>query len=660
MYTLPFRQVHLDFHTSEKIVAVGNEFDSQEFAETLARAKVNSITCFSKCHHGLIYHETKLGARHPHLAQNLLGEQIEACHRRGIKVPVYISVGLDEFMLAKHQDWQVVGADGRLSGPAPTEAGYHLMCFNNDDYLSYLEAEIDEVFEMFPVDGLFFDIIGSWNCACRRCRAGMEAKGLDFLDADARRVYSDAVTWELKERLTSAVRRNSPDCGIFFNSGHVGPHWRREGRFFSHLELESLPSGGWGYDHFPVTARYARNLGVEFLGMTGKFQTTWGDFGSFKNTAALEYECFTALALGGRCSVGDQLHPSGRLTEATYRLIADVYSGVEMREPWCIGATPVVDVAVVNPEAIGKAKGRVDDSIAGAYRVLKEGFHQFDVIDTESDLSKYKVVILPDIITLDEAYAAKLDQYIAGGGKLLASYESGLRADLSGFALGSMGVDYQGVCEFEKPFVAPATEAMSHGVPPSEHVIYERGMKVSPKEGTEVIIDLYEPYFNRTALHFCSHQHAPVDKKSLLPAATKRDGIVYFVHPIFGLYKRYAVKTYKQLLLNALSLLLPEVDRSVRATAPSTAEFTLNRQAAQNCTVLHALHYIPIRRADRFDVIEEAIPIFDVAVWVKLEKKPSYVSLEPQGEPLAFIWDGTHAGVTIPHVKGHQMVVFKD
>jgi hypothetical protein len=52
MPTMPFRQVHLDFHTSEQIPGVGSRFDGERFAETLKRAHVNSITCFSRCHHG--------------------------------------------------------------------------------------------------------------------------------------------------------------------------------------------------------------------------------------------------------------------------------------------------------------------------------------------------------------------------------------------------------------------------------------------------------------------------------------------------------------------------------------------------------------------------------------------------------------------------------
>jgi hypothetical protein len=56
------------------------------------------------------------------------------------------------------------------------------------------------------------------------------------------------------------------------------------------------------------------------LGMTGKFHTTWGEFGGFKHPNALRYECAAMLAYGAKCSVGDQLHPLGRMDESTYVL----------------------------------------------------------------------------------------------------------------------------------------------------------------------------------------------------------------------------------------------------------------------------------------------------------------------------------------------------
>jgi len=40
---LRFRQVHLDFHTSEHIEGIGAQFDPDEFASTLEKAHVNLV-----------------------------------------------------------------------------------------------------------------------------------------------------------------------------------------------------------------------------------------------------------------------------------------------------------------------------------------------------------------------------------------------------------------------------------------------------------------------------------------------------------------------------------------------------------------------------------------------------------------------------------------
>ena len=73
-FELRFRQIHLDFHTSQHIPDVGAAFDPEEFAATLSRARVDSVTCFGRCHHGYIYYDTKAfpERRHPHLKRNLL------------------------------------------------------------------------------------------------------------------------------------------------------------------------------------------------------------------------------------------------------------------------------------------------------------------------------------------------------------------------------------------------------------------------------------------------------------------------------------------------------------------------------------------------------------------------------------------------------------
>ncbi len=47
MITLPSRQVHLDFHTSELIHDVGEDFDKAQWQAALRAGHLNSFTVFA-------------------------------------------------------------------------------------------------------------------------------------------------------------------------------------------------------------------------------------------------------------------------------------------------------------------------------------------------------------------------------------------------------------------------------------------------------------------------------------------------------------------------------------------------------------------------------------------------------------------------------------
>ena len=176
MYTLRYRQVHLDFHTSEKIPGVGSRFRREEWQQALQEGHIDSITIFSKCHHGLSYHDTRVGVRHPLMEEELLPRQIEACREIDVNCPVYISAGLDEAMMQRHPEWGIVGKGGQVFNPlAP---GFKRLCFNTP-YLDYLCAQIEEEVSRFDTNGIFLDIIGAVPCYCKWCLASMAQEGID-------------------------------------------------------------------------------------------------------------------------------------------------------------------------------------------------------------------------------------------------------------------------------------------------------------------------------------------------------------------------------------------------------------------------------------------------------------------------------------------------
>ncbi len=653
---LRFRQVHLDFHTSEAIAGIGTEFDSEEFAATLDRARVDSITCFARCHHGWLYYDTHVfpERRHPHLQRNLLFEQIAACHARNIRVPIYITVQWDHYTSQRHPEWCVVTPDGRLEGTPPYQAGFYRRLCVNTPYRDFLKAHTAEVLETFPTDGLFFDIVQAQDCSCFACTAGMAAGGLDAEDAAIRRAYGAQVIDEFVHDMTTFVRQYHADCTIFYNGGHVGTHHRSIADAYTHWEIESLPSGGWGYMHFPITQRYARNLGRDCLGMTGKFHTSWGDFHSFKNVEALRYECFRMLSLGAKCSVGDQLEPHGRISQPVYDLIGAVYAEVEQKEPWCVQARAVVEIGVLTPEEFhGGGIGALPAAVIGAIRMLEEGGHQFDIVDTKADLARYQVLVLPDNIPVSPELAATLEAFVANGGSLIASFESGLTPHGSTFALPLLGVTRIGPAPYSPDFLVPRG-AIGKGLPETEHVMYLQGLEVSAALDSEVLAETFMPYFNRTWEHFCSHRHTPSAGQVGYPGIIRNGNAIYFAHPIFGQYHANAPRWCKTLFLNALDLLLPEP--LLRHGGPSTIVATLNEQPAENRQVAHLLHYIPERRSQDIDIVEDVIPLYNLPVSVRSDHPIRRVACVPQNAEVSFTQRDGRVEFTIPVIAGHQMV----
>ena len=79
---LRYRQIHLDFHTSEQLANIGGEFDAGAWAQQLVEAQVDSVTCFARGHHGMMFCDTQAHAkrRHALLPSRFLVEPTEATH----------------------------------------------------------------------------------------------------------------------------------------------------------------------------------------------------------------------------------------------------------------------------------------------------------------------------------------------------------------------------------------------------------------------------------------------------------------------------------------------------------------------------------------------------------------------------------------------------
>lgn len=611
----PLRRVHLDFHTSPLIPDVAREFDPQAFAATFKRAHVESVTVFAKCHHGMCYYPTRTGTAHPALdGRDLLGEMIEALHREGIQAPIYTTVAWEEDIADRFPEWRQQRADGTLARVGDEDSletrqpgGWRFNEWTHPDYQDYIEAHVREILGRYDVDGFFFDIL--FHAAGAHCSAAAQkfrAKhGLTGGDAETFQRFEALAQDRFGARFTRLIRSRTRRATVFYNSGldvsidaTIGGRVRV--RHVTHLEIESLPSGFWGYYHFPRLARGASQWGQRWIGMTGRFQKMWGDFGGIKPQAALEFDCFRAQALGGGNSIGDQLPPRGTLDLAAYRLIAAVYAQCAAAEPFYAGSTALPQIGILTANHPARDAARTARADEAAVLMCEETHYEGALLDELADLSRFALLILPDETVITPTLRDKLRAYHRTGGKLLVSHRAG--HDATGkWALDFLPLTIGGDCALF-PTYWRARRSFAPEFADSDRVFYAQGLDVRRGRGTETLIDRVLPYFQRSDQAFSSHfQTPPVARPAPHPAVVAGANFVYFADPIFREYRESGNLIARDAWRSAMTRLIGAPPFA--AGLPTTVLSVPRRRGTD--LLLTLLHYVPVRKAVTLDLLEE-------------------------------------------------------
>jgi len=650
MIRLPAREVHLDFHTSPDIMGVGSMFDKKQFQKMLLKGHVNSMTVFAKGHHGYCYYPTKVGTQHPGMQPgfDLTGAMIDACHEIGVRAPVYITLGWSAHDAEMHPEWIARNKDGSYScmhydfgadakEPKPNCSWINLCSAGG--YRQYLYDLTEEVCSRYKdLDGLFFDIVFVYDaCFCDSCRKGMMAEGVN---ADT---YYEKEKRKTLQGLVDILKKSHPGASIFFNSGGADilkPQWHD---LSTHYEMEDLPTTWGGYDKMPLRARYFSKSGKEYLGMTGKFHTSWGEFGGYKSKNALKYECACMMANGAKISIGDQMHPLGFLDDATYDLIGSAYSYVESIEPYCCDTTDLSTLAVmVSP---------VEEVNEGISRLLLDAHINFGVITKPKDMNDYHFIVVPDGVRFDAETERAVNAFLREGNKLILLGGAGLRKERDAFAFETT-LKYEGKSSFDVDYLA-VSDKLADGMVRSPILCYISAHKTSG--GNEVLASLRNPYFNRTYGHYCSHCNTPYSLDEVSYPACVRDGnVTYVAHELAKEYKEYGVILHRNYFENVLSN--AGYRDQVKTNLPVTGRVRLVEQSKENRYILHLL-YAPTIKRGNVEMIEDLPVLAGITATVEVEKKIKSVCLEPQGKEIPFTQENGEIHFTLDVFSCHQIVV---
>lgn len=654
MRRLPTRQVHLDFHTSPLIPGVGEEFDKKQFQSALKEGNVNSVTVFAKCHHGYCYYPTKIGTQHPTMEPgfDLTGAMIDAAHEIGIDAPIYITAGWSVLDSENHPEWCMRNEDGSIqtmnldlnaeADDIRPNCSWKDLCFSGE-YEKHIYDLTAEICDRYPrVDGLFYDIIYiSDACYCDNCKKGMQKEGLDPSKPEDAKEYYRRNHLRFMKNCTDILHEKHPEATIFFNSGGADIYRPEYHDGQTHFEMEDLPTAWGGYDKMPPRASVMSRYKKEYLGMTGKFHTEWGEFGGYKNPNALKYEALLMAMYGAKCSIGDQMLPCGRLDMETYKCIGVAYRALEQIEPWCWPAQSTTKLGVY-------LSGN-ETSDEGLHKILLEAHLDFEVVLEGDSLEPFKALIMPDCVNVSEAEAQRIRSFVSAGGALLFTGSSLVK---NGEFMVDPGAVFVGDADYRQDYFCPDSRLeLPYGNAP--FICYRSAYKSKVTDG-EVLAKVYEPWFDRTYKAFCSHRNTPYRSEAAEhPAVVKKDNVIWMAHPVCSLYREYGAQLFKEAVLKALSLIYSPL---YSIELPSGDRSRLTHQPEQNRFVLHTAYAVPMQRGC-ITVLED-MPEFKN---VKVSMKPGVseitgVRTVPSMSGIPYVYENGCLSFAIPYLCCYQAI----
>ena len=633
-----------DNHTHMEIPEVGRDFDPEYFTDQLLECGVDYLTFHARCNVGMAYYDTKIGTRHPSLKYDLFGALAECCRKKHIALVAYLNGGISTMECLEHPEWvrhPFPGTD-RFGTVDPFSI---TVCYNSS-FRAHLIAMIREIAAKYPVEGFFIDCVGRAACICPRCVRKMKELGFDHTDLESVREFARLSALDYCREVAAAVREMLPEPMLYFN----GPVFGTAREIDTFFDCECLPTGVWGYEYLPTMAHYMRNIkpGTQTLNMTGRFND-WGDFGGLRTKESLKFDLLYGLAHGMRPNVGGQVHPRGDRDEAVFDRIREVYGDLQRFDPWYEDAENQADVAVVYPA--DDRELRFKRSIRSCVRMLDELKIQFDIVlaDCEKSWGEYKLLILPEDVTVSDELARRVSEHIARGGAFFAC--GGEAAKRFG---NELGVAYLGDSGLDPVYFKMHGE-FSSGVPDMFLSLYAAAAKARPA-GARCAAPLVKPYFNRGWTGTHALFYTPPEAETGMPFLTVKDRCVWCSGELFSGYAVHGALHLRDIFRNVVTALLPEpLVKTVKL--PAQVRVAVTKQPGR--ITVHVIAYAPEKRGDTA-VVEDPAAVVNGEFLLRtgeLGIKNAY--LAPDRSPVGIAREGEYTRIKLPVFEGYALVVLE-
>lgn len=612
---------------------------------------------------------------------------LEAAHKNNIREIIYLNVHcFVERLYDVHPEWAQLDRDGKEI------MAYDLYYFNciNGGWFDFFKENVKKLCS-HDIDGIFLDgpVVAQNGCYCKSCQKKFSTKyNKSIFDASREEWLEfrvDSVTEYIK-KTNEIVKSINPNIMLYLNNSALraditGSNTRKVEPYVDMSGAE----GGFVWVNKTTSLWHAGSMAKAIENQSkGKPTVIFiaGDhkpYSYYMHTAA-ETKILYAQSIANGANVWYGIHapiyvmsaPGGKAAiemnkfhaenEALYKKTKPVSKVALMwsQESANYYSSSVATTDFTQSQHIGleTKSGNHYNSFMGFYEMLVRSHIQFDVIDefnaADGSLSKYELVILPTCACMNKESSEGIKKYVSDGGNLLSTFDTGFYDGKGKYLGNSQFKDVFGIDTFEDVVdykisgtnfqmienIDWLTEGLSARLMPSPSL----AIRSNPAPGTLILSKFLEPMKGR-------YVALPTEGYPGMVMNMYGEGTSIYISGTLGEdFESSTNADFISLVENIVNKLSTNL---LSTNAPGSVEMVLRHQPESNKYILHAINMT----GEMVRPIKRIIPVNNVIVNLKLNKKITSVKSVTSGEAVEFTQTGDIINLSIPTINEYEVIV---
>jgi hypothetical protein len=635
-----FFGLHFDFHASKTDSTIGKTITYEMVDSLLTLVKPDYIQVDCKGHPGISSYPTKVGNPASGFVKDPMKIWREATRKHGVALFVHYSGVWDDASALKHPNWVAINSKGEKDNKMSVKGPY---------VDSLLIPQFKELIDNYGIDGCWIDgecwALGPdyspFMLDAYRAETGVqkvpksfnEPGGYEFYEYNRKafRQYVAHYTDELHKynpefQVTSnwafsSLMPEPVDVNIDFISGDFSP----VNSVYSGLyESRCMAPQGKPWDLMSWSFAYDFKTGVMVT----------------KSAAQLEQLAATVLSMGGGYQVYFQQNRDASPRPWQFGLMKEVALFCRERQPYCKGAVPVPQIALLfSTENYKKYSGRLyqssslNDPLKGILNILLNGQNAVEILmehHLKGKMEEYPLIVIPECQYLAEEFRKELLGYVQNGGNLLV-------------------VGPEATTMF--------TEQLKVEIKDSASVVTK---VISSNDRMAGINTLFQPIVPKDGAEVCGNRFDVADFRfPSKPAATitsfgkgKIAGVYFnigknYLQASNPVYRDFINSIVHKLFINPVAEIL----------GSEYVAMTVNRLGDKlTVNLINMAGEHSNEKVARYDEIPEIGPL---KVKIRLNERPKKVTLQPENTTLKFSYSNEILETTIDRLKIHSIIVIE-